>query len=181
MYIKYSSKAFQNDNNLREIITQSGEVLGTYETNIDENGAKTKINIVLGDNCLKVTEAMITESFDEKNKMLLDISNNQIIKKTDNQLKLEKLTKMQSSVLEKLKDVRGAISAQGETNKVKEKKGKTPVYAISEDDIEIIGDYQHQVATFHETWNPDNFTFEQINESMFNGNLVLPEIVTRLF
>ena len=202
MYIRYSGESYQGDDNLREIINQSGEVLGTYDVLITNwfnpktkkpenitvnkkdalkyNGVKTNTNIVLDENCMEVTESMITEPFDKKTLVLLDISNNRIIKKIDNQLKLEKLTKMQGFVLEKLKDVRGAISAQGETNKIKEKKGKAPIYVIPEDDIEIIGDYQNQVATFHQTWNPDDYTLEQIDDTIFNGGLVLPEIVTRL-
>ena len=181
MYIKYDDKAYQDNINLRELINISGEVLGTFETKTDKKGAKTKINIVLENNCIKVTEDMITESFDQKKLMLFNISTNKIITKTNNQLKLEKLTKIQSKVLDKLKDVRGAISSQETTNKyLNEDPEEAEVFAISKDDIKKIGKYQYKVATFDKTWNPDDFKLEDINELMFNGDLILPEIVTRL-
>lgn len=178
MYIKYKNENYQNNENLREIIKQSGEVLGTYNIFINEDGAKTKTNIILDENCIEITEDMITIPFDEKRLMLFDISQNKIIAKTDNQLKLEKLNKLQSEILSKLKDINIAISCQEATNNLLLEEEK--IYTISKEDIKTIGKYQNTVATFHMSFNPDDYTLEEINETIFNQELELPEIITRL-
>ena len=161
MYIKYNNKNYQNNENLKEILNVSGEILN------DEN-------------CIKVTESMVSIPFDEKNKVLFDISQNKIILKTDNQLKLEKLNKLQGQILNKLKDINIAIATQQATNKLLLENGENEIYTISKEDIITIGQYQNLVATFHQTWNPDDYILEEINESIFNQELILPEIVTRL-
>jgi hypothetical protein len=99
--------------------------------------------------------------------------------KEESEIKVDLLKKMQSKVLQMLTPVNLAISNQDATNKIKEKKGKALIEVITDDEIEAVGDYAEKVVTFHNTWNPNDYTLEQINESIFNGGLDIPEIIKR--
>lgn len=160
MYIKYSENAYQGVNNLREIVNCTGEPL-------------------IGTNCVQVTSIMITTNFDEKNLMLYNISTNQIIEKSLDQLKLEKLLIYQGMLLNRLMPATMAIAAQDAANKIKVEKAKAPVETIEGDDVEIIGDYLNTVATFHVTWTPANYNLEDIDENIFNGGVTLPDVISR--
>lgn len=101
--------------------------------------------------------------------------------KTENQVKEELLKTVQRETLLLLKDVNNAITIQTTTNIIREKNGKTPIYTISENEIEALGEYQNTVAVFHETWDPNNYTIEQINIGIFNGGVPeIPAIIARL-
>jgi hypothetical protein len=159
--MKYNEDFYLNDSNLREILIMQGEIL-------------------TGENVISVNESMIDVPFESKKDVVFDISQNKIILKTDNQKKAEKLIKYQGYVLEKLNNVNIAIATQTAGNEVRIKKSKAAIYTISEDEIDTITEYGNNVATFHQTWNPDDFTLEEIDENIFNGGLVLPEIIKRL-
>jgi hypothetical protein len=119
------------------------------------------------------------KGFHPKDMQKWDNTLNHPILKSENELKIEKLKTIQGKVLNKLTPVNLAISAQDATNKIKVKKGKAEVFAISDDDVEAVGDYQNIVANFHNTWNPDDYTLEQIDETVFNGGLNIPDIINR--
>lgn len=116
----------------------------------------------------------------DKNKHELKNINGKAVLKTDNELKLEKLNKLQSEVFSKLKDINIAIACQEITNKILKEDEETEIYTISKEDIKTIGKYQNTIATFHINFNPNDYTLEEINETIFNQDLVLPEIITRL-
>ena len=110
---------------------------------------------------------------------------------TNDEAKTAYLKGLQTKMLNMLLPVTIAIAAQESANKVKEKNGRTPVYTILETDIETIGDFQNKIATFHEVWVIADYTLDnsglyltsdpsKINEHIFNGDVELPDIVTRL-
>ena len=117
-----------------------------------------------------------------KSKLYLkyDLANEEPILKETNEVKTDLLKFYQGKVLGLLKDVNIAIATQEFTNKILKDDSETEIHTISKQDIKTIGKYQNKVATFHQTWNPDDYTIEEINEGMFNGGLILPDILTRL-
>lgn len=161
MYIEYSSDDYQGNVGYKEILKVSGEV-------------------ITGSNCVEITESMITAPFDEKRLVLYNTATSMIVEKTSNQLKLERLLYYQAGILNRLIPINVAISAQDATNKVLVEDSEPEVYTISKADIKAIGQYQNTVTNFHNTWTPGNYNLEDIDESIFNGGLNLPEIVTRL-
>ena len=181
MYIKIGTVDYLEDPNLREIIQISGEVIGTFDTETDQNGAKTKINIVLEENSMEITEGMIAENYDSKDFVVYDIAQNKIIKKTINQLKTERLSYYQGLILKKLSEnINSALNTQETGNKIRVSKGKTEIKRITDDQIDVITEYQDTVVNFHNTWNIEDYNIEDIDQNIFNGGLAIPDIVLRL-
>ena len=165
MYIKYSNKAYLSDDNLREVLDMSGELLE-------------------GVNIKEITlESELPGIVESANDIIFDIVQDKCIYKTNNHKKLSKLKRMQKLVLEMLKPIMEEISAQDSFNTVKKNKNKDNelIYNIHEDDVEAISEYRNIVLNFHNTWNPDDYTLEQITPEIFNYELELPaEIIVVL-
>ena len=174
MHIKYSEIGYNGDENLREVLEVSGETL-------------------FGTNRIVVSEEMIQDEFDEKQNILYDIAQNKIISKSPEQRKNDILLVLQSTMLSRLKDITIAIAAQEATNKHLKNDGEGEIYTITKQEIKTIGKFQNKVTKFHQTWDEADYTLdsngdlyltsdsEVKNYHIFNGDIELPKIITRLF
>jgi hypothetical protein len=170
MWIEYSNNQYNGDPNLRELISVSGEYLD-------------------GNNVAQVNESQITQTFDDLFLMLWDITNQEIIPKTDNQRKLERLIELRTQVQISFRNIYDAISFQQAVNMAKIDDSESPVYTFSKQDIKNIGNYINNVFSFDQTWDPDDYTLDSNgdlyltsdstikNKKIFNGSLTLPAIL----
>lgn len=110
----------------------------------------------------------------------IDNINDSLELKTENDYKLDELTKLQGFVLSKLESLTIAIAAQQSTNELLKADGEDEIYTISKEDIKAIGQFQNYVTNFHLTWDPDDYELENIDSNIFNGDFKIPEIVARL-
>jgi hypothetical protein len=124
MYIKYSDKAYQGDENLREILSISGKTL-------------------IGKNTIEILENMVDESFGSKSLVLFDISNQKIILKTQEMKDKEILKKTQQEILNRFKPLIDAMTFQ----EISKQKGSNPEKAIfTNQEIKDWGDYISEIV-----------------------------------
>ena len=101
-YIKIDNKSYLDNINLRQILSVSGEVLGTFDWYEDKNGVRTKINIILDENVFELTPEIYPNIIDNIcNNAVFDIDNNIIIEKTSEQKFKENKIKKKNELLKK--------------------------------------------------------------------------------
>lgn len=111
--------------------------------------------------------------------LLFRLSTKLLSKKTENDLKIEKLIKLQKEILTKLQPAVIAIAAQEATNRILKKNGKSEQFLLTEKQIMDVGLYLSAVATADKGFDPTKIKTEDINENMFLGGIILPDIIKK--
>lgn len=110
---------------------------------------------------------------------LYKISTDTLVKKTEEDLKLERLVKIQIKVLKTYQPIATAIAVQEATNRILREQNKPEIYTISKEEIVKVGKYLNKISTFDKVFEPKKVNMDDINESLFNNNI--PFTVPKVF
>jgi len=175
MYIKID---INTPGNLKNIICESGEILGIYTIETDENGAKTPVNIQLFENCYFITNDMIIYPVSEKKSgNCFDIVNLKYLKKPDEILKKEKYGLLCLKILNHpgVKELKTAINDQ---INVKNEPGIN-LENIMFDNAESIAWLNWYYTVAKNNHDLSGLTIEEININMFGEIPTVPESFQR--